>query len=195
MLLKGCKKTFHSLAAMQIQGPISPLVKLVLSAFIQCRKTHRQRSWTLAPREHFDHGNSSVKAKTNKWCTSNTKADSWWNSIFRLLVSCILVSIQPSERCIITHWMLFTRVSVSKLCTGTRFFFCVVFVNLSFIQDLALFPSETVLNWYNMLTWARCHACLDPIVYSHILITYFAVQILTKRVRIWFCMDFLCLRN
>lgn len=96
VLLKECKKTFQSLAARRVQNSSSPLLKPVLSASILCRKTHHQRSWTLALREHIDHGNSSVKAKTNKRCTSNPKTSTWWNSIFRLLVSCILIG--PAQR-------------------------------------------------------------------------------------------------
>lgn len=100
VLLKECKKTFHRLAVRQVWCCTGPLLKPVLSASISCPKRRHQRSWTLALSEHFDHGNSSVKAKTNKRCTSNPKTFFWSNSLFGLLLLCILVAVQPSIKCI-----------------------------------------------------------------------------------------------
>lgn len=100
LLLKECKKTFHRLAVRQVWCCTGPLLKPVLSTSISCPKTRHQRSWTLALSEHFDHGNSSAKAKTNKRCTSNHKTFFWWNSLFRLLLLCILVAVQPNIKCI-----------------------------------------------------------------------------------------------
>lgn len=41
VLLKECKKTFHSLAMMQVQSPTSPLLKPVLSTSIRAKHTIR----------------------------------------------------------------------------------------------------------------------------------------------------------
>lgn len=140
----------------QIQSHTSPLLKPVLSASIQRHKTHHQRSWTLAHREHFDHGNSSVKAKTNKGCTSNTKTFCWWNSIFRLLVSSILVP------CVWLH----TNQSLQDYNFQIRpmilfdFFYIDVLVISLTLTDFTLFPSETKPNWYILLKWAWRKSCL-----------------------------------
>lgn len=74
-----------------VQSPIRPLLKPVLSTSIQRCKTDYQRSWTLAFRKNFDHGNTSIKTKTNKRFTSNRNIFLWWDSI--LLVAWILFSV------------------------------------------------------------------------------------------------------
>lgn len=192
-----------------VQSPIRPLLKPLLSTSIQRCKTDYQRSWTSAFRKNFDHGNTSIKTKTNKRFTSNRNIFLWWDSI--LLVAWILFSVWANT-IFLGHWQFTTYVTIfindilsaeSDIISNICFDIIVYLCFLSIFTNFQIKTFVSLFFLWGLRELKNATVCYSPIFFNATVNWKICSHMLTSRLKlncnkhnfcIWINIDlFMCL--
>lgn len=192
-----------------VQSPIRPLLKPLLSTSIQRCKTDYQRSWTSAFRKNFDHGNTSIKTKTNKRFTSNRNIFLWWDSI--LLVAWILFSVWANT-IFLGHWQFTTYITIfindilsaeSDIISNICFDIIVYLCFLSIFTNFQIKTFVSLFFLWGLRGLKNATVCYSPIFFNATVNWKICSHMLTSRLKlncnkhnfcIWINIDlFMCL--